>query len=408
MSPVTFLRGHATDSLLPSEEIVKATAAVLGGDHPEYKDENVRHPLTYGTDEGAASVRNTFAEWTNRTLGGSATGDCLNLTNGASYGAASALQQLTSREYTRRAFILSPTYFLINHIFIDAGFEGKMTAIVQNDEGVDIAALEAHLEKDHKHIEGSSKDRYLYRYVLYMVPTFSNPGGETIGVEQRKKLLEIARKYDVLLLCDDVYEWLDYSNVPRPPTLVTLDRETLPADSLGNVVANFSVSKILGGGMRVGWQELATPELARHLSKTGAIVSGGTPAQLNTFIVAELMRTGSIDKIIKRLNEVYLERSETYRAAMQKAFPPGTEIAGGLGGYFFWVTLPKGYDSILITNEAKEQGIILAPGFSFEVFGDRKGWGERCFRVSLSYLPSEEAVPAINTWGKIIAENKTS
>lgn len=405
---ITFFRGHPGNELLPSGLILEASKQVLGNERSTDKDDMTRHPLTYGADEGALAVREILAKWTREKLGGTCSADCINLTNGASYGAASALLQCCPEHYTRKAFSVSPTYFLINQILTDAGFSGRTVAVEETEKGLDITGFEQMLKDDHQKAQLdpplSNEGNRHFRYVLYIVPTFSNPCGYTMTLEERLELLSVARKYDVLILCDEVYNCLDYGvEGASPPLLVTLDRETLPEGSVGNVIANYSMSKYLGPGLRVGWQEAATHKLGYQLSQSGAIRSGGTPAQLNSFLVGRMVESKMCDQILRMLNAEYGRRAIEYREAMEKYLPAGTKITGGHGGYFFWVIFPDGYDVQAITRECKENDIVLSPGQHFEVTGDEKGWDKHCFRVSLSYHPSSEAIPAIKTWGEISA-----
>lgn len=361
--------------------------------------------MTYGPDEGSLLVRQQICKWYNRVSNGTATPECLNLTNGASYGALIALLRTTNPQYTRAAYIVSPTYFLINGVFEDVGLHNHLRALPENDDGrYDLDLLESQLSKEAETVDTESpvkQSPFVFRYALYLVPTFNNPSGHTMPLEDRKRLLSIARRYDMVILADEVYEWLNYSGKPNPPSLATLDRESLPKGSMGNVIGNFTISKILGPGLRVGWHETATPEFAYYLSQLGSVKSGGTPAHLNTYFVGEMMENGTIDSVIADLVSVYGARSKAYRDAIVQYLPKGTQIAGGDGGYFCWLKFPDGYDTELITAKCKDAGIILAPGQHFEVIGHPQGWGQHYFRVSWSYHESEEAVEAIKKWGEI-------
>ena len=148
--------------------------------------------------------------------------------------------------------------------------------------------------------------RKYYRFVMYLVPTFSNPGGLNYTLETRQKLVEIARKYDLLLISDDVYEFLDYTDSKPLPRLNQLDKAG--ATKYGNTISNATFSKIIAPGLRVGWQETAAPKLVDQLSITGSNRSGGTPNQLSTLVVADLIKTGTIDEIITKFKNVYKER----------------------------------------------------------------------------------------------------
>lgn len=401
---VTLFRGHPSNDLLPCDVILDASAKVLSTRRATDDEDEIRHPLTYGSDAGSLTVREAIADWTNAKFGTGTTADCINLTNGASYGAATALTRCCPREYTQRAFAVSPTYYLINQIFIDAGFGDRVSAIVETDQGLDFNGLESALAKNEVlPVESPLK----FRYVLYMVPVFSNPGGYTLSEQASRRLLSIARKYNILLLCDNVYDQLYYDPEFQLPTpLVRLDRETLPEGSYGNVIANRSFSKYLGPGLRVGWQECATPELAYHLSQTGANKSGGSPSHLNTFIVGQILRSGAIEPVLNNLRSVYGDRSRRYVEAIKKYLPEGTKISGGDGGYFLWLRFPDEYDTQAITTECKEKGIILAPGQHFEVVGAEKGWGNHCFRISVSFHDAAEAEQAIKVWGDVAKKHR--
>lgn len=422
---INLFKGHATSRLLPSHKVLEAAKQLLTPEtRPGDDDDEDRHPLIYGPDEGALSARREFAVWSNSVLGGNARAEHLCLTNGASYGAASALLLCTSAHtgYTRRAFVVSPTYFLINSVFLDAGFAGKLTAVREGPGGVlDLEYLEQQLQHydatspdvsldDVRKVVGDPSkepDQKFYRYVMYLVPTFSNPRGGVLPLAQRHRLIQLARKHDVLLLCDDVYDALAYDQDPKdlPPRLVQLDRDTLePGAKWGNTVSNCTVSKLIGPGLRVGWQETATPALAAQLADGGAIRSGGTPAHLNTLVVRELLRRGDMEPVIAELREVFGARSHAARRALEQHLPAGTQIEGG-GGYFFWVTLPPGYDSATIAAQCADRGVILAPGSEFEVAGDPQGY-DRAFRVCFAYHEQADIVRGIEIWGSVCSATR--
>ena len=147
---------------------------------------------------------------------------------------------------------------------------------------------------------GPALTKKIYKYVLYCIPTFANPSGNTYSLETRRRLIDIARKYDMLVISDDVYDILDYTTpsneLASPPLrMVHIDRSTAPLGqaSFGNTISNATFSKLIAPGLRFGYHESINSNLARQLSKGGANVSGGTPSQLNSMIVGELLRSGA-------------------------------------------------------------------------------------------------------------------
>lgn len=214
--------------------------------------------------------------------------------------------------------MVEPTYHLAAAIFRDAGFigGGRIRAAPEGPNGgVDLAFLRAGLEEAERRA-GVGEDEAqapetekgpgngypkIYRHILYMVPTFSNPSGRTMAHGDRVALVRLARDFDVLLVTDDVYDVLRWSPgrrpaggdeaddcqydlfccdgeeegedansdqrlLPLPPRLVDIDR-LLPGQSpFGNAVSNGSFSKIVAPGTRVGWME-GSPDFVAALTR---------------------------------------------------------------------------------------------------------------------------------------------
>ncbi|ODV85982.1 hypothetical protein CANARDRAFT_7343 [[Candida] arabinofermentans NRRL YB-2248] len=427
-----FFKGHPSTELLPTKQILTATTSILkrfDNTDDSYDGFSDTHPLNYGPDLGNLEVRKLIADWNTKNfkLEKAIDPECINLTSGSSYGLMNILTQFSSphNNLTKRAFLVSPTYFLFNAAFIDAGFGEKMTSITEfNDGQIDFKKLENELIKCE--LEDSEKfeitperikniydpDRplkHIFKYILYIVPTFSNPKGGSLTASNREKLIEIARKFNILIICDDVYDLLDYrTNSNYYKRLVHYDRDTLPTpDSYGNVVSNATFSKILGPGLRVGYQETPTEKLAYLLSQGGAHRSGGTPSHLNTVIVGELLRTGVVDEFVAKLVQVYSKRVQVCIKAINDYLPVGTQISNFEGGYFCWVTLPEGYDSLEISKKCSAKGVILATGDNFEVTGDEQDWGKSGVRLSISHLKEEKIEEGIKIWGEICKAEKS-
>ncbi|CAR26492.1 hypothetical protein ZYGR_0H03050 [Zygosaccharomyces rouxii] len=433
---INFFKGHPSFRLLPGKQIAEAAKELLTPDIRDFDDDTRnRHPLTYGSDEGALWVRETICHFNNDEAFRLSPGDRarskpehLNLNSGASYGVLSILLETTLAHtgYTRQAFVITPTYFLINDCFIDAGFANKTTAIDELGDGkVDLDSLEKKLEELEKQHEGQddSKDlelinnpwksthKKVYRYVLYCIPTFANPSGQTYTLETRRRLIEIARKYDMLILADDVYDMLDYEqNVDKSPQpikrFVHLDRETNEdPNSFGNTISNATFSKLIAPGLRFGYHESITQKLVFQLSQGGANTSGGTPSQLNSMIVGTMLKNGSAYNVLATLRAAYKQRAIALRQAVITYLPKGTQMEPVKGGYFGWVTLPLGYDAKEIGQRLKSKyGVVLADGSNFEVVGDTRNWGQRSVRISISFLETQDIEKGIELWGQVCKE----
>ncbi|SCU99750.1 LANO_0F03466g1_1 [Lachancea nothofagi CBS 11611] len=428
---INFLRGWISHDLLPRQQIIKATTELLKPELREYDDDvENHHPLVYGADSGSLWVREEICKFTNDAFKLEADNltkskpEYINLTSGASYGMLNLLLQTTLPHtgYTRQAFVISPTYFLINDAFIDAGFRNKITAIREKDDGIDLDTLQKHLEyyekldKERDHSQDSQlvnspnkRSKKLYRFVIYLIPTYSNPSGKTYSLSSRNKLIELARKHDMLIITDDVYDMLSYdqpaTETPRPTLRFThLDRATLSDvdKSYGNTIVNTTFSKMIAPGLRFGYQETVNSNLATQLSQGGANASGGTPSQLNSMIVGTMLRNGDCAKIIRQTREALGARCEVLYDSIKKYLPQRTEYELQTGGYFSWCTLPEGFDSGEICETLKRKYNVMIPdGSRFEVVDNPMQWKKRSVRLSVSYLSSEDIEKAVELWGQV-------
>lgn len=251
-----------------------------------FRQEDVaKELLRYGAGLGRPSLRDLIGKWLNDfylPAAGSIPGARIGETNGASNGLATILQKFTDPVYTRAVWMVEPTYFLACPIFRDAGLAGRIRGTPEGPDGVDLDFLASELQRVDEtwpdKTSGPSKSAKLgypkvYRHVVYLIPTFSNPSGKTMTLENRKRLVQLARKHDALLISDDVYDVLRWpakegvsaEALPKPsPRLVDVDRELEGTSTFGNAVSNGSFSKIVAPGMRLGWIE-ATPVFCTNI-----------------------------------------------------------------------------------------------------------------------------------------------
>jgi DNA-binding transcriptional MocR family regulator len=285
LTPINLQLGWPSPYLFPASSILKGASAVLTD------SSKIASGLIYGPDEGYVPLRKSIAEWLSSTYTHSPASpdhERICITNGASGNLANVLQKFTDPEYTRIVWMVEPSYFLACPIFHDAGFEGKLRGVPEDEEGLDIAFLRSSLQAVEKKVaQGASEDVpllkagagyvKLYKHVIYIVPTFSNPSAKTLSLRRREELVRLAREFDALVVTDDVYDvlrWPEDPNAPvgqlgkPPPRIVDVD-STLdggPADQWGNTVSNGSFSKIIAPGCRVGWAE-GTPAFTKQLSQ---------------------------------------------------------------------------------------------------------------------------------------------
>jgi DNA-binding transcriptional MocR family regulator len=191
----------------------------------------------------------------------------ITITGGASQNLACVLQTFTDAAYTRNIWIVAPAYMLAFRIFGDAGFDKKLRAVPEDDEGLDVEYLRRAVEKSEKDAQASGNNdpqfktpkpwSKFYKHVIYCVPTFSNPSSKTMSLARREELVRIAREFDALIVTDDVYDQLQwpagadkldehgFANMKAVmPRLVDVDKvldggsEREGSDGFGNAASN--------------------------------------------------------------------------------------------------------------------------------------------------------------------------
>ncbi|KAE8450457.1 hypothetical protein EG329_006533 [Mollisiaceae sp. DMI_Dod_QoI] len=421
--PINLLRGWPNPSLLPTPAILRAAQSALS-------DPSISTPgLLYGPDPGFQPLREEIAKWMSRFYGGEPDADRICISGGASQNLACVLQVFTDPLKTR-VWMVAPAYFLACRIFEDSGL--RLRAVEEGSEGIDLVALEEELKRV-EHDEGDTKTlkrttpwSKIYRHIIYCVPTFSNPSGKTMSLSNRQKLVQIARKYDALIITDDVYDFLQFPTTSTTaassltnallPRLVDIDRSMEPvpsADSFGNAMSNGSFSKIAGPGVRTGWAE-ATPKFTYGLSQCGSSRSGGAPSQLAATMMFELLKSGEMETHIQEiLCPAYKKRYEIMIAEIEELLVPlGVkvgEVSFGdkavFGGYFIWLNMPDRISAETVTDVAKTQeNLIVAPGHIFEVSNDSRVQFERCIRLCFSWEEEADLKEAITRLARVVKD----
>lgn len=135
-TPINLLRGWPSTSLLPTTQIAAAAQTALS-------DVAVSAPgLLYGPDPGYQPLREEVAKWTSTFYSSTIDPDRICITGGASQNMACLLQVFTDPIYTRNIWMVAPCYFLAFRIFEDSGFKGRLRAVPEGEEGIDLDYLE--------------------------------------------------------------------------------------------------------------------------------------------------------------------------------------------------------------------------------------------------------------------------
>ncbi|KAE8160328.1 pyridoxal phosphate-dependent transferase [Aspergillus tamarii] len=406
-SPLNLSRGWPASDLFPTQILQNAAVSVLS--NPIITEQG----LGYGPDEGHFELRRNIANWLSRNYNLSRTigAERICISGGASQNLACVLQVFTDPMHTRYVWMVEPIYHLVFGIFQDAGFYNRLKAVPEDECGIDVDFLEKALQQsaiDHQPVTLPDRPyRKTYTHIIYCVPTFSNPSGITMSLARREALVHLARKYDALIISDDVYDFLNWEpsgvaddESTRLPRIIDVDAylDGGPPDMFGHCVSNGSFSKIVAPGCRVGWAE-GTPEFICELSAAGSSHSGGAPSQLMSTFINDMLENGSLDRHIQEtLLPAYSRRARALTAAIKQhllplgvTFVSNSETYSVLGGYFIWLKLPTTLNAKEITEIAlKEQNLVVAEGELFAVPGNNLPENELGHRLRLCFAWEKE------------------
>jgi 2-aminoadipate transaminase len=199
---------------------------------------------------------------------------------------------------------------------------------------------------------------------VYLIPTFGNPSGATLSLERRKKVLELAVKYQTLIVEDDPYGDLYFGEAP-PPSIMALSKDVPGSREL--LAHCGSLSKVLSPGLRIGWM-IAPAEL---LAKA-TMCKQFSDAHTSTFsqaTAAQYLKSGRMPATLANVREVYGQRAQAMGAALKRELGDAVSFTQPNGGLFFWARLTGANGKLADANElakrAIEKLVAFVPGAPF-------------------------------------------
>ena len=210
--------------------------------------------------------------------------------------------------------------------------------------------------------------------LIYIVPDFCNPSGVTMTLEERRALVEFARREDLLIVEDSPYRELRYSGSDVPTIYSLAPERTL---HLG------SFSKIFAPGFRLGWI-IAEPALLEKIFVCKQALDLCPPV-FDQYLAAEFMGSGALDRNLERSISLYRDKRDYMISLLEKYRPAGVTWTHPDGGLFLWVTLPEGVDTVAMYDSALAAGVAYVAGSFFYPDGSHRN----TMRLTFSYLARE-------------------
>jgi 2-aminoadipate transaminase len=356
---ISFARGVPPVEALPIEELADCARAAIERDGATV--------LNYGPVGGYGPLR----EWIAERYGVEPAR--VVVTNGSLEGLNLVFSHFAGQG---RILVEAPTYD--RPLKIAARLRADVRAIPQDEDGLDVDALERELDRD-------STPAF-----LYVLPTFQNPSGRTLPLERRRRLVELARARPLTILEDDPYGRVRFEGDPLP---------TLHELGPDRVLRSSSFSKVISPGVRVGYFVLPA-DLAAAIEAVATNVYL-TPSLVAQATVYEFLRRGNLEPNLARVNGLLRERRDAMLAALERHFPPEARWSRPAGGYFLWLDFPEGTDAADLLARATAAGVTFVNGADFFPGGSA---GQSSARLAYSFATPEEAGAGIERLGALLRE----
>lgn len=271
----------------------------------------------------------------------------------------------------------APSYVGALNAFLS--YQADIIGVPMDDDGLQVELLPRVLSK----LE-AKKERPKF---LYAIPNFQNPAGVTLSLERRKKLVEIARDRDILLVEDDAYGHLCFEG-ERLPTLKSMNEEIIHISTF---------SKIFSPGIRVGWLTAPRPIIEKMCPGKEAV--NLCPSPFTQRLLLAYLKTNDIHRHVKKIISLYRERRDAMLSALEEFFPEEARWTRPRGGLFIWATLPSYIDTTELLAEAiSEAKVAFVPGQAFFAGGQ----GTESMRLNFSYPDKESIHEGIRRLAKVI------
>lgn len=273
----------------------------------------------------------------------------------------------------------NPTYLASLQVF---GLSGLNVVPVESDKDGMIIEEAERLMKQHK------------PKMVYVVPTFGNPTGRVWSLERRKGLVELCRRYGVLVLEDDPYGEIKFDPNATYPTLFSLDGKA----GGGHVIYTSTFSKTVAPALRTGWA-IGPRQVIGNMAKAkqAADLHSST---LDQQTLDQLLRHFPLDDHIRTISQAYGERLQQMQTLLTQQSLKDVKWVEPKGGMFLWLELPEGLDSEALLRAAVRKNVAFVPGASFYAADPQRNKA----RLNFTYTTGERMAAGITRFAEALNE----
>ena len=364
---ISLAGGNPASELFPSDELSKIAGKILMT--------NPTQALQYGTTDGVPAMKECAISRAKK-VNSIGENDTVIVTTGAQQGIDLAAKCLLNKG--DKVVVENPSFIgTLNSL---RSYEAELVGVKVQSDGMDTDELEEVLKNNDIKL-------------IYTIPTFQNPSGVTMSLEKRKKILELANKYDVMIIEDNPYGDLRFAG-EDVPTIKSMDTE-------GRVIYVGSFSKILSPGLRLGYV-VAHTDICDRIEVVKQVNDVHTPV-LTQLMCVEFMKKYNIDKYIEKNKELYGKKCKVMLDAMEKYFPEGkVKWTVPEGGLFIWCECPTITDINQIVDKCLEKMVAIVQGTNFATDITLPS---NMFRLNYSSATPEKIEEGVKRLGQVLSEN---
>ena len=339
---ISFAGGLPSTEMFPAQEIASIVAELV--------QRQAGSVLQYGVTQGCAELLEQVRQYMH-SRGVSSVGEQNLLITGGSQQALDLIGRLLL-DPGDVVLVESPSYIGALTAFRNLGAD--LVGVRQDGEGISLEHLEGRLAR-------LKRERRRAAF-LYTIPNFNNPSGVLLSAGRRAALLELAREFDLLVVEDDAYGEIYFSEC-APEAVRPLSAQ----DPDQRVLYTGTFSKTLAPGLRTGWV-CASPEIISRLElfKQGADLFSSV---LHQRVIAEFLARGWFHDRLPRLRAYYQRRRDAMVAALEEEMGPEVRWNRPGGGFFVWLQVPPEMDTMALMEPAIRAGVAYIPGKPFHVDG---------------------------------------
>jgi len=227
--------------------------------------------------------------------------------------------------------------------------------------------------------------------LIYIIPDFQNPAGVTIPADRRRKIVEIAREREYIIVEDTPYRQIRFRGEHQP---------TFQSMAPERVLSLYTFSKIMLPGFRLGWA-YGPDWLVDKMVMAKQSMDLCTPP-FNQAITYHMLEAGALEAGLKETIKLYHHRCDLMLAELEKNLgsTPGVTWTKPEGGLFLWLTVPEGVSTDDIFEKAIEENVAYVPGSAFFPNNDN----HRSMRLNFSYCDDDKIIEGCRRLGKLIKE----